>query len=101
MGRTRTHRTGRVRGHGGALHGDCPDDGPEGDCETSDARRPSHLGGDHRTGAEPASAWLYETGGDTNLWRLRVGQYRVVYAIDDTARTVTVVMAVPRHEVYR
>lgn len=28
---------------------------------------------------------------DSGLWRIRVGQFRVVYAIDDKTRTVTVV----------
>ena len=32
------------------------------------------------------------------LWRLRVGRYRVIYAIDDKARLVTVVKVAPRQE---
>jgi len=32
------------------------------------------------------------------LWRVRVGQHRVVYAIDDEARVVTVVRVARRRE---
>ena len=35
---------------------------------------------------------------DSVLWRIRVGQYRVVYAIDDETRTVTVVRVARRQE---
>jgi mRNA interferase RelE/StbE len=35
------------------------------------------------------------------LWRIRVGRYRVVYAIDDPALLVTVVKAEHRRDVYR
>ncbi|MBI2980491.1 MAG: type II toxin-antitoxin system RelE/ParE family toxin [Chloroflexi bacterium] len=34
----------------------------------------------------------------TDLWRLRVERYRVVYAIDDKARLVTVVKVASRRE---
>ena len=38
----------------------------------------------------------------TALWRVRVGRYRVVYAIDDEARLVTVVkVAMRREDTYR
>lgn len=32
------------------------------------------------------------------LWRLRIGRYRVVYSIDDVAKLVTVVKVAPRRE---
>ena len=35
---------------------------------------------------------------DSGLWRIRVGQCRVVYAIDDQARLVTIVRVVRRKE---
>jgi mRNA interferase RelE/StbE len=38
-------------------------------------------------------------GGD-NEWRIRVGDYRIVYAIDDTARTVDVTRIAHRRDVY-
>jgi len=34
------------------------------------------------------------------LWRLRVGDYRVMYAIDDVARVVTIAAVGPRGSVY-
>jgi mRNA interferase RelE/StbE len=34
----------------------------------------------------------------TDLWRVRLGHYRVVYAIDDKASLVTVIKIAPRRE---
>lgn len=34
----------------------------------------------------------------SELWRLRVGRYRVVYAIDDKSRTLTLVKVARRSE---
>ncbi len=34
----------------------------------------------------------------TDLWRLRLGRYRVVYIIDDEASLVTVIKVAPRRE---
>ncbi len=34
----------------------------------------------------------------TELWRFRIGRHRVVYAIDDDARLITVVKVVLRRE---
>ena len=39
------------------------------------------------------------SGGDE--WRIRVGDYRAIYRIDDTARLVTVTRIGHRREVYR
>jgi mRNA interferase RelE/StbE len=39
-------------------------------------------------------------GGDKE-WRIRVGDYRIVYVIDDTARTVDVTRIAHRREVYK
>lgn len=39
--------------------------------------------------------------GHWNLWRMRVGDYRVVYAIDDVARVVDVAVIRRRRDVYR
>lgn len=38
-------------------------------------------------------------GGDKE-WRIRVGKYRIVYEIDDSARTVDVTRVAHRREVY-
>jgi len=47
----------------------------------------------------PASALKKLKGGD-NEWRIRIGDYRVVYEIDDTARTVDVTRIAHRRDVY-
>jgi mRNA interferase RelE/StbE len=39
-------------------------------------------------------------GGD-NEWRIRVGDYRIVYVIDDTAKIVDVTHIAHRREVYQ
>lgn len=39
--------------------------------------------------------------GDQGLWRLRVGDYRVVYTIDDARQTLDVSHVRHRREVYR
>lgn len=39
--------------------------------------------------------------GDWEGWRLRVGDYRILYLIDDTAQTVTIARVRHRREVYR
>ena len=39
--------------------------------------------------------------GVSDEWRLRVGDYRVVYLIDDRAREVEVIRVAHRREVYR
>jgi len=39
--------------------------------------------------------------GQANLWRLRVGDYRVVYSIDDFAKAVDVSVIRHRRDVYR
>lgn len=60
---------------------------------------------DYRTVAEAISG-LEETPrpprvkklGASRLWRIRVGQHRVVYAIDDETRTVAVVRVARRQE---
>jgi len=39
---------------------------------------------------------------ETGLWRAKVGRYRIVYAIDDKARAVTVVkVAIRREDTYK
>ncbi|MDD5701197.1 MAG: type II toxin-antitoxin system RelE/ParE family toxin [Dehalococcoidales bacterium] len=37
----------------------------------------------------------------TGLWRIRQGDYRIVYAIDDNEKLVTVVRVGHRREIYR
>jgi len=37
----------------------------------------------------------------TGLWRVRQGDYRIIYAIDDNERIVTVVCVGHRREIYK
>ena len=39
--------------------------------------------------------------GELAAWRIRVGEYRVIYDVVDETLTVTVVRAAHRREVYR
>ena len=39
--------------------------------------------------------------GASGLWRVRVGDYRVVYLVDDQNRTIDVRIVAHRREVYR
>ncbi|MCZ6777004.1 MAG: type II toxin-antitoxin system RelE/ParE family toxin [Ignavibacteria bacterium] len=39
--------------------------------------------------------------GSKNRWRIRTGDYRVLYKIDDNTRIVTVFRVVHRREAYR
>ena len=41
------------------------------------------------------------SGGSGKRWRIRVGAYRVLYELDDTAQTVAVFKVGPRGSVYR
>ena len=38
--------------------------------------------------------------GARNLWRIRIGDYRVVHTVNDTAKTVDVTRIAHRREVY-
>ena len=38
--------------------------------------------------------------GGKNHWRIRVGDYRIVYSIDDTGKTVNITRIAHRSEVY-
>ena len=39
--------------------------------------------------------------GDRDTWRVRVGEYRVIYVPDDVKHTVVVTVVGHRREVYR
>ena len=39
--------------------------------------------------------------GQPNLWRIRIGSYRVIYAIEDIPKIVAVVRVAHRRESYR
>lgn len=50
---------------------------------------------------EPRPAAAKRLAGDSALWRIRVGAYRIVYAIEDGALVVLVVKLGHRRDVYR
>jgi mRNA interferase RelE/StbE len=50
---------------------------------------------------EPRPKGCAKLQGPTRLWRIRVGQYRVVYNIDDDQGLVDVVVIRHRSEAYR
>ncbi len=39
--------------------------------------------------------------GAENMWRIRIGDYRVVYSVDDTQRLVDIIAVRHRSEAYR
>ena len=49
----------------------------------------------------PRPAGVIKLHGQKNLWRLRVGDYRVVYSIDDFSKTIDVSVIRHRRDVYR
>ena len=49
---------------------------------------------------DPRPPGVRKLQGAVEGWRIRVGDYRVVYQIDDEAQTVTIVRVRHRHEVY-
>jgi mRNA interferase RelE/StbE len=51
--------------------------------------------------ATPRPVGVTKLKGQKNLWRLRVGDYRVVYAIDDEQKIVDVSIVRHRRDVYR
>lgn len=50
---------------------------------------------------EPRPPGCEKLAGSSGLYRVRQGQYRVVYAIDDASRTIDVIKVGHRREVYR
>lgn len=51
-------------------------------------------------GSEPRPAGCRKLTGRDG-WRIRVGDYRVIYEVDDSSRTVTVLHVGNRRDVYR
>ncbi len=50
---------------------------------------------------DPRPAGVVKLTGDENLWRIRVGNYRVVYEIHDDRLIVLVLRVAHRKDVYR
>jgi mRNA interferase RelE/StbE len=49
----------------------------------------------------PRSSGAIKLQGHKNLWRIRIGDYRVIYSIDDAARNIDVAVVRHRSDVYR
>ena len=50
---------------------------------------------------EPRPAGIVKLSGSLMGWRIRVGDYRIVYQIDDETRSITIVRVRHRRDVYR
>jgi mRNA interferase RelE/StbE len=50
--------------------------------------------------AEPRPNNCRKLQGFTNLWRIRIGDYRVIYSIDDNAKIVDIITVRHRREAY-
>ena len=50
---------------------------------------------------EPRPAGCKKMAGAENLWRIRVGDYRVIYGIDDPALVIRVIRVRHRSRVYQ
>jgi mRNA interferase RelE/StbE len=50
---------------------------------------------------EPRPAGCRKLVGEQRLWRIRVGDYRVIYAIDDQQEVIDVIAIRHRREAYR
>ena len=51
--------------------------------------------------ADPRPHGSVKLQGAADLWRIRIGDYRVVYSIDDSARLVDIRVVRHRSDVYR
>jgi mRNA interferase RelE/StbE len=51
--------------------------------------------------ADPRPAGCRKLVGQGNLWRIRVGDYRVIYEVDDGKRVVDVIAVRHRSDAYR
>ena len=49
----------------------------------------------------PRPPGVKKLAGSRSDWRIRIGEYRIIYEIDDTAKTVTGLQVEHRRDVYR
>ena len=59
------------------------------------------LGRIESLGRTPRPTGCRKLAGATSLWRIRIGDYRVLYAVDDHARLIDVIAVRHRREAYR
>ncbi len=50
---------------------------------------------------QPRPAGCKKLKGGQNLWRIRIGDYRVIYSLDDTHQIVDIIAVRHRSEAYR
>jgi len=50
---------------------------------------------------EPRPSGYRKLHGEQNLWRIRIGDYRVIYSVDDRQQIVDIVRIRHRREAYR
>jgi mRNA interferase RelE/StbE len=50
--------------------------------------------------SEPRPVGAVKLTGHGNDWRIRIGEYRVVYQIDDAHQTITILVVGHRRDVY-
>ena len=50
---------------------------------------------------EPRPPGVIKMKGETNSWRIRVGNYRIIYLIDDSTEEIYITSIGHRREVYR
>lgn len=50
---------------------------------------------------EPRPSGVVKLRGSSNRWRIRIGDYRVIYRIEDEIVLVTILIIAHRREVYR
>jgi mRNA interferase RelE/StbE len=50
---------------------------------------------------DPRPPSVIKLAGNANLWRVRVGDYRVIFEIDDPAQTVLILRIAHRRDAYR
>jgi mRNA interferase RelE/StbE len=50
---------------------------------------------------EPRPSGSRKLQGEQNLWRIRIGDYRVIFSVDDRKRIVDIVRIRHRREAYR
>ena len=54
-----------------------------------------------RLEGDPRPPDVENLSGRTNAWRVRAGDYRVVYTVDDSSQTVDILRVAHRKDVYR
>jgi mRNA interferase RelE/StbE len=54
-----------------------------------------------RLGSNPRPTGCRKLEGAEDLWRIRIGDYRVIYSVDDSGRVVDITAIRHRSDVYR